>query len=390
MYRAREDASRRRFLSYLAGSPLLAFQDGVIADAKDALNLMDFEAAARKAIPPAHFGYLATGVDDDATLRANREGWSRIKLRPRRLVDVTRVDMGVELFGTKWETPIVMCPVSGQRAFHEEGELAVARAGKQKRTLQMLSTFTSTSVEDVSAAAGRPVWYQLYVTSSMDVGERLLRRAEAAGCPVVALTVDLPAGRNTETQQRMRLLDKRPCMACHGPSFEVTRFRRPMFEGIDTKGLSTFNAALTWEYVDRLRKMTKMKVVLKGIVTREDARLCREHGVDGIVVSNHGGRAEESLRPTVECLPEVVDGAGSGIPVLIDGGIRRGTDVFKALALGATAACIGRPYVWGLGAFGQPGVERVLDLLRGELELAMKQCGTRSLAEIGRTYVSGG
>ncbi len=389
MYRAREDASRRRFLAYLAGSPLLAMQDGVITDVKDALNVMDFEAAARKAIPPAHFGYLATGVDDDSTLKANREGWSHIKLRPRRLIDVSKVDMSVEVFGTKWETPIVMCPVSGQRAFHEEGELAVARAGKQKKTLQILSTFTSTSVEDVSAAAGRPVWYQLYTTTSLAVAERLVMRAEAAGCPVLALTVDLPAGRNTETQKRMRLLDKRPCMACHAPSFEVSRFRRPMFEGLDVKGLEPYNPALTWDFVDRLKKMTKMKLVVKGIVTREDARLCREHGVDGIVVSNHGGRAEESLRATVESLPEVLDGAGAGIPVLVDGGIRRGTDVFKALALGARAACIGRPYVWGLGAFGQAGVERVLEMLRGEFELAMKQCGTTSVEQIGRAYVTG-
>jgi isopentenyl diphosphate isomerase/L-lactate dehydrogenase-like FMN-dependent dehydrogenase len=161
-----------------------------------------------------------------------------------------------------------------------------------------------------------------------------------------------------------------------------------MFDGIDMAGVGVYNPSLTWESVRKLKQMTKMKLVLKGIETREDALLCRENGVDGIIVSNHGGRAEESARGTIECLPEVVDGAGGRIPVLVDGGFRRGTDIFKALALGARAICIGRPYQWGLGAFGQPGVELVLDILRKELELTMKQCGTTSIAQITRSSVS--
>jgi 4-hydroxymandelate oxidase len=160
-----------------------------------------------------------------------------------------------------------------------------------------------------------------------------------------------------------------------------------MFEGIDMTGITVNNPSMTWDFVRRLKEMTRMKLVVKGIVTREDAQLCREYGVDGIIVSNHGGRAEESARSTIDCLPEVLDGAGTKISVLIDGGFRRGTDVFKALALGARAVCVGRPYLWGLGAFGQPGVERVLDILRAELELVMKQCGARSIAEVGRSLV---
>lgn len=177
------------------------------------------------------------------------------------------------------------------------------------------------------------------------------------------------------------------CATCHGTEQGSFYQRKPMFDGVDPKGLSTANPGLTWEHVLRLKRLSSMKLLIKGIETREDAQLCLENGVDGIVVSNHGGRAEESGRGTIECLPEVVEGVKGRIPVFIDGGFRRGTDVFKALALGARAVFIGRPYVWGLASFGQPGVERVLDILRIELELVMKQCGTRSIAEIGRTSV---
>jgi len=170
---------------------------------------------------------------------------------------------------------------------------------------------------------------------------------------------------------------------------QATSFqRKPMFTGLDMAGVTTTNPALTWEHVRKIKKLTKMKLLIKGIEVGEDAKLCVENGVDGIIVSNHGGRAEESGRGTIECLPEVLEGAGGRIPVLIDGGFRRGTDIFKALALGARAVCIGRPHIWGLAAFGQPGVEKVLDILRIELELVMKQCGTKSIAEINRRMVT--
>jgi 4-hydroxymandelate oxidase len=390
--------NRRRFLRFLAGSPLLAAapamgwqaspEASIIADPKDAINVMDFEAAARKALPPAHFGYLATGVDDDATIRANREGFQHIQLRPRRMVDVTNADLRVEIFGTTWDTPIILAPVGNQKAFHPEGEVAAARAARVKRTLQILSTVTTSPIEEVIEANGNPIWYQLYPTSSWDIMEKLVKKAEAAGCPVLALTVDIPSGRNTETQERFKRLDNRKCVTCHIPGPQGNFGRKPMFNGIDMTGVGVYNPSLTWESVRKLKQMTKMKLVLKGIETREDALLCRENGVDGIIVSNHGGRAEESSRGTIECLPEVIDGAGGRIPVLVDGGFRRGTDIFKALALGARAICIGRPYQWGLGAFGQAGVERVLDILKKELELTMKQCGTTSIAQITRASVS--
>jgi isopentenyl diphosphate isomerase/L-lactate dehydrogenase-like FMN-dependent dehydrogenase len=380
--------ARRQFLRFLAASPLLSMRGqeaGLIAAPGQALDVFDFEAAARKAIPPAHFGYLTTGVDDDRTLRENHEAYSRIRLRPRRLVDVSHIDPGIDLFGTKWPTPVFLCPCGSQKAFHPEGELAVARAGATRKTLQLLSTVTTVSVEEVTRAAGRPIWQQLYPTSRWAVTETLVRHAEAAGCPALVITVDLTTGRNTETATRYRALDSRQCATCHKAG--TFSGRKPMFDGVDTTGLRVYSATFTWDSIRRIRAITRMKILLKGIEIAEDAKLAVDHGVDGLIVSNHGGRAEESGRATIDCLPEVVEAVRGAMPVLIDGGIRRGTDIFKALALGARAVGIGRPYLWGLGAFGQPGVERVLDILRAELELVMAQCGTRSIDEITPAHV---
>ena len=387
--------SRRRFLEFLAASPLAWYvgaasapafaSDLAIASPDLALNVFDFEAAARQVLPPAHFGYLATGVDDDTTLQANREAFARYQLRPRRLVDVRAVDASVTLFGATWPSPIVLSPVSSQRAFHVDGEAASARAAKTGRHLQILSSFSSTSVEEVIVARGAPVWYQLYPTDQPAIGRALVRRAEAAGCPVVVLTVDTQGGSNRETQARAQRRDTRDCAACHpsgplGASLDNLRgmiARKPMFTGLDVSEVRAVQPPdMNWDVVKRLRDQTSMKIVLKGIVTREDAALALEHGVDGLIVSNHGGRAEESGRGTIESLVDVVAGTAGRVPVLVDGGFRRGTDVFKALALGADAVCIGRPYVWGLAAFGQPGVEAVLGILARELTTVMRQMGT--------------
>jgi isopentenyl diphosphate isomerase/L-lactate dehydrogenase-like FMN-dependent dehydrogenase len=270
--------------------------------------------------------------------------------------------------------------------FHRDGELAVARAAAAKKMVQVLSTATSTPVEDVAKALGTPPWYQLYMPSRWEGTERLVRRVEAAGCPVLVWTVDLLGGRNLETAERFRRADTRDCTACHAsPRGGRAIDELAMLDGI-AGGMNP--PAASWEYFDRLRKLTRMKLILKGIDTREDARLAREHGADGLVVSNHGGRALDTGRSTIEALGEVVDAAGGQIPVFVDGGFRRGTDIFKALALGARAVGIGRPYVWALSAFGQPGVERVIDIARAELQLTMRQCGTPSVKQITRSFVS--
>jgi 4-hydroxymandelate oxidase len=391
--------NRRAFMKFAAASPLFAtfpsiagaFQQTGITEAAHALDVFDFEAAAQKVVPPAHWGYLMTGVDGEETLKANRDGFTRYQLKTRRFVDVSKIDMSVELFGTKLSSPIVLCPVGSQKAFHLEGEVAAARAAKAKGHLQILSTQTSFGVEDVVKARGGPIWYQLYTTDNFEVTTKLVKRAEAAGCAAVAVTVDLPSGRNTETMSRLQRTDTRACGNCHQDATGNlanprvgggTNANKPMFAGINTQGLGLTSPSLTWDFIKRLKDVTKMKVVIKGLETREDASQAVEQGADGIVVSNHGGRATETGRGTIECVSEVVQGVRGRIPVLVDGGFRRGTDVFKALALGATAAGIGRPYIWGLSAFGQQGVERVLDILNNELRLAMVGCGARSVKEI--------
>ena len=383
--------NRREFLLFIAASTviapatrawaqqLVASHDAVPAAAKDFLQVMDFEEAARRVLPPAHWGYMATGVDDDLTLKGNMEAFKRIGLRPRRLVDVSKADLSVDVFGNKWETPIFVCPVGGQQAFFHEGELATARAASAKHHQMILSTATSTALEEVAKAYGRPPWYQLYMPRTWADTEKLVKRVEAAGCPVIAWTVDLLAGRNIPTATRFERQDTRNCVACHVKG-RGTRVHSPMYDGLSDPRINPPEA--TWEYVDRLKKLTRMKLLLKGLDSAEDARLAVEHGADGIIVSNHGGRATETLRATIDCLPEVVQAVGGRIPVFVDGGFRHGTDIYKALASGARGVGIGRPYIWGLSAFGQEGVERVLEILRAELTLTMRQMGTPTIRDI--------
>lgn len=382
--------NRREFLLFVAGSTVIApavrawaqqlavsHDAAVIASAKDALQVMDFEAAARRALPPAHWGYMASGVDDDLTLNANMEAYRHIFLKPRRLVDVSKIDLATTVVGETWPTPIFICPVGWQRAFHARGELETARAARAKQTTMILSSVTTYSVEEIAKELGAPPWYQLYMPLKWEETEKLVKRVEDAGCPVLVWTVDLLAGRNTPTMTRFAREDQRNCLACH--EVAGVGFHHPMYDGLEGK-YNPLNA--NWAYVGRLKKLTRMKVMLKGIDSAEDARLAVEHGVDGLIVSNHGGRATETLRATIDCLPEVIDAVRGRVPVFVDGGVRHGTDVYKALAAGATGVGIGRPYVWGLSAFGREGVERVLDILRAELTLTMRQMGTPTVREI--------
>lgn len=402
-------AHRRRLLQWLAASPLLPYADlasaaggvdhpsklseleaaaAMIAKPEEAINVFDFEPPFFKNVPPAHIGYMASGIDAEATLKANREAFSKYYLRPRRLNDVSKVDMSVEIFGVKYPNPIFICPTGGNKAYHPEGDVAVGRAAKVGGHLEMLSTAASTSVEDVTAARGAPIWFQLYASSKWEVAEALVKRAERAGCPVVAVTVDRVGGRNQETFFRLRRTDTRDCKTCHTPGVQGSVKRKPNYDGIDLSGLTnTQSANMTWAFIDRLRGTTKMKIVLKGILTGEDAALAVKYGVDGLIVSNHGGRGEDSGRATIDVLPEVVDAVKGKTLVLVDGGFRRGTDVCKALAMGANAVGVGRPYLWGLGAFGEPGVAKVLEILRTETQAAMAQCGVKAVGEFTPAFV---
>jgi len=404
------DANRRRFLQFMAASPLLAAGAGpawaetllpkqklpdplmwgpqdasdLIKSPKDAINVFDFEPVCRQNVPPAHFGYMAAGIDDEVTLRANREGFLKFQLRPRRLVDVSKVDMTTDILGVKYASPIMICPIGGNKSFHPDGEIAVAKAAKAGDHLQILSTVASTSVEDATAARGRPIWQQLYATNKWEVAQAVAKRAENAGCLAIVVTVDRSGGRNQETLFRLRRTDTRECSSCHDRSSLAASYQtRPMYSGLDMSGLKNIqSSAMTWDFFKRLRDTTKMKIVIKGILAYEDAVIAANNGIDAIIVSNHGARSEDSGRSTIDALPEIVEAVNGRMPILVDSGFRRGSDMVKALCMGATAVGIGRPYIWGLGAFGQPGVERVLELLRTELSAMMQQVGAPTIKDL--------
>src|SRR5258707_1580131 len=311
----------------------------------------------KKNVPPAHFGYMATGADDEMTLRANREGFRKVELRPRRLVDVSKIDMSAEILGAKYDSRIVIAPAGSNRAFHPDAEVAVAKAAKLGNHLQILSTVATTSIEDAIAARGAPVWFQLYTTQRWEIAEGLVRRAEAAGEPVIAVTLDVRSPAEWETFVRLWRTDTRECGSCHGLNTYLSR--KPNFTGIDLGGVSsTVVTNLTWDLIKRLRDTVKVKLVLKGILAFEDAKLAADSGIDAIVVSNHGGRMEDGVSATIDVLPEIVQAVGGRIPILVDSGFRRGSDIVKALAIGAPAGWICRAHPWGPCAFCSPSGER--------------------------------
>lgn len=358
----------------------------LIEAASEAIDVFDFQAVAERNLSPAHYTYLSMGVQHEVTLRANRSSFDRFQLRPRRLMDLRGLDTSTEIHGIALSSPIMLAPCGRQRAFHPEGELAVARAARRKDHVQILSTGSSAPLEDVSEALGAPPWFQLYTARMWPATRLQLKEAEAAGCPAVVLTVDIVAnGANRDRLRRYRRDENPECRSCHA-SFAgdalsgIAAAARSV--GMDPDGWIRDLLNIDWDYADRIRDATSMKFWIKGILTPEDASLCVEHGVDGIVVSNHGGRAEDSGLSTIEVLPEIARAVDGRIPILIDGGFRRGTDVAKALALGASAVCVGRPYLWGLAAFGQEGVEAALGILRAELAMTMMQIGTPSVDSI--------
>jgi isopentenyl diphosphate isomerase/L-lactate dehydrogenase-like FMN-dependent dehydrogenase len=314
-----------------------------VSSPEDALDVFDFQRVAEQVLPPAHYGYLATGTDGDGTLHANRKAFEKLYLRALRMVDTSSIDTRLELLGQKLSSPIIIAPVGSQRAFHPQGELATARAARSRDHLQILSNVSTTSIEDVIAARGGPVWFQLYPTSKWSVAEKMVKRAEKAGAPVVVLTVDLHSGSNRVSMMRYIRQDQRNCSECHDQTREDAWLdRKPMYEGTGAVNEEFDTHGMTWDFVERLKSITSMKVVIKGIVTAEDANSAVQHGADALIVSNHGGRAEASGWATLDSLPGVVNAVNAAIPVMVDSGFRRGTDIFKALALGADAVCIGR------------------------------------------------
>jgi 4-hydroxymandelate oxidase len=351
---------------------------------RDRLGVGDFEEAARERLPGMVFDYYAGGAGDEWTLRENRRAFDRWVVRPRVLVDVSKVDPSTTVLGEPIPFPIVLAPTAFQRLAHPEGELATARAANSLDALMILSTISTTSLEEV-AATGAHLWFQLYVHKDRDLTADLVERAHENGYGAVVLTVDTPfLGR--------RLRDER------------NRFTMPPGMGLanlagialpEAAGSSLFHyfasqldPAVTWEDVAWLRSLSPMPLLLKGVVTAEDARLAEDAGVNGLIVSNHGGRQLDGAPATLDVLPEVMEAVGGRIEVLMDGGVRRGSDALKALALGARAVLIGRPYLWGLAVGGEAGVREVLELLRDELSLAMALAGRPTVADVNRSAVA--
>ena len=337
------------------------------------INVFDYEKLAQTRMAPPLWEYYQGGSDDEVTMRDCRAAFERIKLRPRVLVDVTTIDIRSLVLGTPVSMPLLVAPMALQCIAHPEGECATAQAAGRAGTVMIASTVATRSIEEIAQAASGPLWFQLYTYPSFKVAESLVRRAEDAGYRAIVLTVDLPRLGNREKDQRNNVTIPPP------------PYQEANFIGIEKVGQEW--VALTWESLAWLRSITSLPIVLKGILTEEDARLAVEHGVDGIVVSNHGGRQLDTAIPSIEAMPEIVEAVAGRCEVYLDGGIRRGTDILKALALGARAVLIGRPVLWGLAANGADGAYHVLELLRKELELAMALSGRPTLASIDRSLV---
>ena len=324
------------------------------------LNVADYERSAEERLDPAAFGYFAGGANDEWTLRENTAAFNRWVLRPRMLVGVSELTTTTTVLGTELSFPVLVAPMAFQGVAHPEGEVAMARGAAAAGTGMCLSTLATAAIEEVRGAAR---WFQLYWSPDRGVVQDLVGRADAAGYQAIVVTIDLPVLGRRERDLR-------------------TGFKTPV--QID----SVVDPSLTWRDLEWLRSLSLLPVLVKGVLTAEDAALAIEASVDGIVVSNHGGRQLDGIAASLDALPEVVEAVGDRAVVLMDGGVRRGTDVVKALALGAEAVLVGRPALWGLAVGGADGVERVLTLLREEVELALALCGCSSPDDVTRAHVS--
>ena len=345
------------------------------------INVDDFEEAARARLDPGAYGYMAGGAGDERTLRANAAAFEGWQLRPRVLVDVDQVSTATTVIGTEVSMPLLVAPTAFQRLADPDGELAMARAAATAGTVMTLSTLSSVTPRELAAAApGAAQWFQLYWSRDRAFTKELVACAAEAGHRAILLTVDFPVAGRRERDARASFALPQDLPL---PNIPVTLRR----EDFHTALGSVVDATLTWRDLEWLRSCSPLPVVVKGILTAEDALLAAEHGAEGVVVSNHGGRQLDGVPATLDVLPEVVEAVGERIEVLFDGGIRRGTDVLKSLALGARAAMSGRAVLWGLAAGGEEGARQVLALLRTEIEVGLKLLGCTSPPEVGRVHV---
>ncbi len=352
------------------------------------INLADVEARGRALLPPETADYFGGGAEDEVSLRANRAAFEALALRPHYLVDVSERDLGTTLLGIPVGLPVLLAPTGFQRLAHPDGELGSARAAARHGTVMILSTFATVSLEEVARAANGPKWFQLYVHKDRGLTRGLVERAAAAGYAALVLTVDVPVlGRRERDLRNGFVLP---------PDLRVANFdlgqSDTLHQSGEESGLAQFHRGLRepafgWDDLDWLASLSPLPIVLKGVLRGDDAAAALDHGVRGIIVSNHGGRQLDGAIPGIRALPDVAAAVAGRCEVLVDGGVRRGTDVVKAIALGARAVLIGRPMVWGLAWDGEAGVDTVLRILRDEFDTAMALCGARAVADVGPDLV---
>jgi isopentenyl diphosphate isomerase/L-lactate dehydrogenase-like FMN-dependent dehydrogenase len=351
--------------------------------AEELLNVRDYERAAEERLDPAAFGYIVGGAGDEWTMRENLAAFERWVLRPRMLVDVSEVTTATTVLGTETSLPVLVAPTAYQRMAHPDGELAMARGAAAAGAVNCLSTLATATIEEVAAAAPEAArWFQLYWSRDRDAVQDLVERASAAGYGALVVTVDLPAlgRRERDLRTAFEIPEDVPVPALLGLADSASVTPADIRFLVDN--------SLTWRDLEWLRSVTSLPLLVKGILTAEDAALAVESGVEGIVVSNHGGRQLDGAPASLDALPEIVEAAGGQAEVLLDSGVRRGADIVKALALGARAVLVGRAALYGLAVGGADGVERVLGLLREEIELALALCGCTSPAEVTRNHVA--
>lgn len=353
----------------------------------EVVNLHELEALARARLPQVTWDYFASGADDESCVRRNVDAFARLVLHYRVLVDVSHRELATTVLGEPIAMPIVVAPTAFHRLAHKDGELAAVRGAGDAGTIFILSTLSTTAVEDVVAAANGPVWFQLYVYKDRGATEALVRRVEAAGCRALVLTVDAPLLGRRERDVRNRFV-----LPPHLAIENLHAAGYAKLPATDGSGLAAYVAelldpALTWDALAWLRSITKLPIVVKGLVRADDATRAIAAGAAAVVVSNHGGRQLDASPATIDVVARIADAVAGAGEILVDGGVRRGTDVVKALALGARAVLVGRPVLWGLAAGGRAGVAAALDVLRRELDLAMALCGCPELATITRDLV---
>ncbi|KAJ7517916.1 hypothetical protein O6H91_21G045800 [Diphasiastrum complanatum] len=355
--------------------------------AMEVVNVSEYEALAKQKLPKMVFDYYASGAEDQWTLKENRNAFERIRFRPRILVDVSNVDLSTTVLGFKISMPIMIAPTAMQKMAHPEGELATARAASAAGTIMTLSSWATSSVEEVAATGPGVRFFQLYVYKDRNIVSQLVRRAERAGFKAIALTVDTPRLGRREADIKNRFALPPHLTLKNFEGLDLGKMEKTSDSGLASYVAGQIDRSFSWKDIRWLQTITKLPILVKGVLTAEDAKISVEVGAAGVIVSNHGARQLDYVPATIDALEEVVTAVRGRIPVFLDGGVRRGTDALKAMALGASGIFIGRPVVYGLATDGEAGVRNVLQLLRDEFELAMSLAGCTKVSEISRSHI---